>query len=310
MLCEDVPPASANDGVAAALNVLAVMRRDGRRLSQLARCFVPVPQALQAFAEAARFIDDPQLASRYREAATRNADFLLTTQFADGRLRRTWRRGHSGAAAFLEDYGALICGLLDLYAVDFDNGWFAAAARLAEQMIADFADPAGGFYDSAAEARDLVVRPKDLQDNATPSGSSLASHALLRLFSYTDNAGYRDRAQVALAQVTPTVRQFPTAFGRWLCVADLLTHPPKQVALSFADDTETVQAMLYVINAGFRPDLALAASIYPPTDSSPALLADRPLKDGRSTAYVCENFVCKQPVTSPEQLAAQLGSTA
>ena len=262
--------------------------------------------ALQAFAEAARYIDDAQLASEFLEVATRSADFLLTAQRSGGQLRRTWRRGNAGGSAFLEDYAALICGLLALYEADFNNRWFTAASELAKRMITQFSHQDGGFFDTPADVQGLLLRPRDLQDNATPSGSALASHALLRLASYTDQIQYGAKADAALSQVTDAIRQFPTAFGRWLTVADLLLHPPRQVALVYSGYFQEIQPMLDVVNSRFRPDLALTASGFPPPDSAPALLADRTAEEGLPTAYVCESFVCKLPVNTPAQLAQQL----
>ncbi len=178
--------------------------------------------------------------------------------------------------------------------------------QLAQQMVAEFADPAGGFFDTPATGESLLLRPKDLQDNATPSGSALASLALLRLAPLANPSNYRDRAESALAQVIPALRQYPTAFGEWLTVADALLHSEKQVALVYASDPVEMAPLLDVVNSSFRPDVALAAGRYPPSESAPPLLADRTLKDGRATAYVCENFVCKLPVNSPTELEEQL----
>ncbi len=262
--------------------------------------------ALQTFAEAAGCIDDAELASQYLVVTTRNAGFLLQNLQAGRYLRRTWRAGDSAGTGFLEDYAALICGLLALYEAEFENRWFSAASQLGEQMIAEFDDAAGGFFDTPASGEPLLLRPKDLQDNATPSGSALAGLALLRLAALTGHGEYRDRAANALAQVVPALRQYPTAFGEWLTVADTLLHEEKQVALVYGAEAAELRPLLEVLKARFRPGLALAASRYPPPVEAPALLADRLLKEGRATAYVCEQFVCKLPVNSPQELEQQL----
>jgi hypothetical protein len=151
---------------------------------------------LSAFAEAARAMGRGAPASSpYYQAARRNADFLLTQLRPDGRLRRTWRAGQSSPEVFLEDYAALILGLLDLYETDFDNRWFSAAQELADEMIARFNDPDGGFFDTPSDGEPLLIRPKDVQDNATPCGNSLAVEALLRLSALTERAEIRTKAE-------------------------------------------------------------------------------------------------------------------
>jgi uncharacterized protein len=261
---------------------------------------------LRAFAEAARFLDDPEKAGEYLRVATRSAGFMLAELRPDNLLRRSWRLGKVGHAAFLEDYAACICGLLDLYQADFNNAWFAAAESLADEVVERFADPAGGFFDSATDAEPLLVRPKDLQDNATPSGSALATEALLKLAALTDRGDLRDVAELALSRAAEAVRRFPAAFGHWLNAADFALSPVTQIAVVFKDATEEKQDLLKVVNRQYRPNSVLAASLQPAPKDAPALLAERTLKQGKNTAYVCERFVCRQPVNTPEELSRQL----
>ena len=261
---------------------------------------------LHAFAEAARSIDDRQKASDYLILATRSADFLLNTLYADGRLHRSWRNGRVTDEVFLEDYAALTIGLLELYQTDFNNRWFSTAQKLADEMIARFFDPAGGFFDTPSDSENLLMRPKDIQDNATPSGNALACEALLKLAAFTDKGEYRDLAEKSLRLVVNHALRYPTAFARWLSAADRALDNGRQVAVMFDAKADETQALLNVIRSEYRPNIVVAASAYPPPNDAPTLLADRPLKDGKPTAYVCEHFICKQPVTTPEELQAQI----
>ena len=261
---------------------------------------------LHAFAEASRFIDDRQKASDYLILATRSADFLLKTLYVDGKLHRSWRNGKATNEVFLDDYAALIIGLLELYQTDFNNRWFATAQKLAEEMITRFSDPAGGFFDTPSDSRNLLIRPKDIQDNATPSGNALACEALLKLAAFTDKGEYRDLAEKALSLVTNPALRYPTAFARWLSAADLALNNGQQIAVVFDAKANDAQSLLNVIRSEYRPNSVVAASAYPPSDNTPALLFDRTLKNGKATAYVCEHFVCNRPVTTPEELQAQL----
>lgn len=259
---------------------------------------------LAAFAEAARsnILVNKYTSSNYLELAMRNADFILSALRPDGRLRRAWREGQTSGPAFLEDYAALSLGLLELYQTDFNPRWFAAAQELADEMITRFSDPAGGFFDTPADAKSLLIRPKDIQDNATPSGNALAAEALLKLSAFTEKSSYRETAEHALGLVAQAAIRYPQAFARWLQSASFARGPVKQVALAGALDDPSTQAMLAEIRSAYHPNLIVAASAYPPPSGSPALLNDRPLVNGKPAAYVCEGFTCQRPVTTVEEL--------
>ncbi len=261
---------------------------------------------LEAFAEAARFIDEPALRRAYLEIAERNAAFLLDHLRVDGKLRRTYRAGKRGSVVFLEDYASLICGLLALYQTDFNNRWFVTAFELADEMMASFQDPKGGFFDTPSSGAALLLRPQDLQDNATPSGNALACGALLKLASLTGRGEYRDRAEACLARVADSMLRFPTAFGRWLSAADYALSDGREIALLYPDGLDQARPLLDVVDAEYRPNIVVAASASPPPPEAPALLTDRPLLDQKPTAYVCEHFVCQLPVNAPEALHEQL----
>ncbi len=262
---------------------------------------------LRAFSAASKVVDDKQRASQYLEMATRNADFLLSSLRPNGNLRRSWRDGQTSSEVFLEDYASLILGLLELYQTDFNNRWFIAARELCDEMIERFADENGGFFDSPSDGKQLLVRPKDLQDNALPSGNSLACEALLQLTDFTGNGNYRDLAEKSLRHVSETALRYPTAFARWLSAADYSLANVKQVAILYEAEDKDAQSFLDAIRAEFRPNLIMAASTYPPPKEAPALLKERPMVDGKATAYVCENFVCKLPVVgSRQELLKQL----
>ena len=253
---------------------------------------------LRTFAEAGRVLGN----QHYQRLADRNADFLLTALCLGGSLRRAWRKGQVAEEVFLEDYAALILGLLELYQSDFNLRWFREAINLAQEMLERFSDPAGGFFDTPTGTPDLLIRPKDLQDNATPSGNALAAEALLRLAALDEKPDWREFAERSLRLVAGLAPNYPTAFAHWLGVADFSLSRVKQVALIGEPADANTQAFLAEIFRDYRPNTVWAAAPYPPQQNSPAILANRPLKDGKTTAYVCENFVCQMPVTTVEEL--------
>ena len=243
----------------------------------------------------------------YYKLATRNAEFLLNflRPNPSGKLKHSWRDGKTTEEVFLEDYAALILGLLELYQTDFNNKWFISAKELADEMIELFHDPNGGFFDTSKDGEVLLLRPKDVQDNATPSGNALACEALLKLAAFTDEGKYRDLAEKALSLVVEMSMRYPTAFGRWLSAADFALGKVKQVAVVYEEDAsgrDNASELTHNVQSAFRPNLIIAASPYPPSKDAPALLLERPLKNGEATVYVCEGFVCRNPVTTTAEL--------
>jgi hypothetical protein len=238
----------------------------------------------------------------YYLLATRNAEFLLGELRPDGKLKHSWRDGKTTNEVFLEDYAALILGLLELYQTDFNNKWFTSAKELVDEMIQLFNDPNGGFFDTSKDGEVLLLRPKDLQDNATPSGNALACEALLKLAEFTGEGKYSDLAEEALRFVVGMAARYPTAFGKWLSAADMALGNVKQVAVLYEAGDEDASRLIRMVQSQFRPNVIIAASSHPPPDEAPALLKDRPLKEGKATVYVCEGFVCKNPVTSIAEL--------
>jgi uncharacterized protein YyaL (SSP411 family) len=234
--------------------------------------------------------------------ATRNAKFLLDALgYPD--LRHAWNDGLLSQEGFLEDYASLILGLLQLYPCDFDPTWYQAARTLTEAMLRHFYDPQHGFFDTPS-AEGLPFRPRQVQDNATPSGSALAVTALLRMSALEGKTEWRAIAERSIEQQAALIARYPHAFGQWLLAADLALTPSQEIALlgrSFQD----LHPLLQTMRQGWYPYAVIAASAFPPSPESPALLHDRPLQDVAS-AYVCHHFVCERPVSTPEELHALL----
>jgi len=257
---------------------------------------------LIAFAEAGRYLMRPD----YLALARQNAEFLLRELHPGDRLLRSWRGGRAEHNGYLEDYAAMILGLLALYQSDSDVRWYAEGERLAVEMIAHFRDPAAGFFDTRDDHERLVIRPKDLQDNATPSGNALAALALLQLAAYSGIGEWRSLAETMLGSVQGTASRYPTSFAQWLCATNFALAEGKEIAIVADARPQGAEELITLLWSQWRPFDVVAISSYPPNESAPALLADRPLMGGRPTAYVCKNFVCELPVNTPEELAGLL----
>ncbi len=265
----------------------------------------------------------------YLQTAVNNAEFVLREMYRAPGAGEAARLMHTGkevlveepmhpaqrAAAFrvapipgfLEDYAAYADGLLRLYEATFERRWLEAARALADAILERFSDPNGGFFSTAADAERLIERPKDIMDNATPSGNSVALEALLRLAILTGEERYRGPAVYALQQLGEMAAQHPQAFGRLLCALDLLVGPSQELAVVGAREDPGTQALLAVARESYYPNLLLALS--DPSDPLPddlPLLESRAMQDGRPTAYLCENYACQQPTSDPQTLLAQL----
>ena len=251
---------------------------------------------------------DAARGARYRAIAERAADALLAgLRGPDGRLRRSWKDGRAMHDAVLEDEATLASGLLALYEATFDERWFVAARERADAMLARFSDPDGGFFDTAEDAEALVVRPRSLQDGATPSGNATAAAVLLRLAAWTGDAAYRDAAARTLALVGPLAGRHPTAFAQWLIAMDLAHAGLAEIAIVGDPADPETAALIHVAFATFRPRQVVAVSADPRASEIPLLQARFAL-EGRPTAFVCHDFACRQPVTEPEALAALLSA--
>ncbi|MCE9515485.1 MAG: thioredoxin domain-containing protein [Mycobacterium sp.] len=258
--------------------------------------------AITALTEAGVALDDPRLL----DAAQRCARGVVALHLVDGRLRRASLGGRAGqSAAILEDYAMLATGLLSLHQLTGELSWLTTATGLIDVALAHFADPdrPGRWYDAADDAEQLMVRPADPVDGATPSGASSIAEALLTAAHLVDadRAGrYSEAAAEALLAASPLLARAPRSAGHWLAVAEAAVRGPLQVAVSTAGGHSDLLAVARRIAPGG------AVVVGGEVDSMP-LLAGRGRINGADAAYICRGQVCDLPVTGPEELAAALG---
>jgi uncharacterized protein YyaL (SSP411 family) len=262
---------------------------------------------LHSFAEAGRATGRAE----WTAAADRCADFLLAELRRGGRLLRTWKDGRAKIDAFLEDHALLADALLALYEATFEPRRLEQARALADAMLERFWDDEEGvFYDTAVDAEKLVVRPRDIFDNATPSGNSVAVSVLLKLGRLLGEPRYADAGRRALESLADVMARVPMGFGHLLCAADFEVAPPREVAFVGRPGDPETDALTRVVSRAWLPNLVVALGR--PEDASAAipLLRGRTLVDGRPAAYVCERYACRMPVTEPAELARELGLEA
>ena len=263
---------------------------------------------LRSFAEAGAALGR----SDYLDAASRNADFLLTAMRGPGgRLLRTWRNGEAKLNGYLEDYACLADGLLALHEGTLEPRWLQEAVTVADGMIALFWDDGvGGFYDTGSDHETLVIRPRDVFDNAQPCGGSVACDVLLRLGVITGNDDYSAKGATPLRAMQQLLGRAPAATGHWLGALDFYVSLPREIVIVGPTDDQGTMAMLEEVSTRFMPNRVLVGvgdPANPPVMDSP-LLEQRVMQAGQPTAYVCENYACQLPVTDAAALAAQLDS--
>jgi len=258
---------------------------------------------LAAFAEASWVLDRPD----YLDMAQRNADFLLRELVReDYRLWHSWRDGKPQVEGFLEDYTNLAEGLVTLYQADFDVRWYRAAEGLVKTMLEHFRGADGLFYDTSDYHEDLIARPRELQDMATPSGNAMAVMVLLELGDLAMNQEYSNIATANLQRVQPLMRQYPLGFSQWLCALMYALSPTREIAIVGDPQQEQTRALLDVCRRGFRPHQVVAMSSPEGDGQSVPLSESRPQVRGQPTAYVCIESTCRPPVVDPVVLEALL----
>jgi uncharacterized protein YyaL (SSP411 family) len=262
---------------------------------------------IAALAEGGRVLAD----ERYIDAAARAAAFILDRmRRSDGRLLHTFKDGSAKLDAYLDDYASLIDGLTRLYESTGTPRWIESALDLAAIMIDEFGDTEqGGFYFTGRRHETLIARQKDIHDNATPSGSGLAATALLRLGALSGRGDLTRAGKEALEAIASVLEREPAACGQSLIALDFLLSKVTEFAVIAGDDRAETRAVLESIASSFRPHCVVAPATPEQASSlsgKVALLVDRPLRDRRTTTYVCENFTCQAPVVGVEGLEESL----
>ncbi|HEV2527298.1 MAG TPA: thioredoxin domain-containing protein [Thermomicrobiales bacterium] len=260
---------------------------------------------LHAMSRTARILDRADAL----QAAKASGAFLTGAMRSDATLHRSWKDGTARGDGFLEDYASVAYGLISLYEATFERRWVEAAIDLTDEALRRFADPDSGlFFDTSPDHDRLLVRPRELQDSATPTGNSLLADTLLRLHRLTGRDGYRQHATGILRSMAEPLRQSPLGFGRMLGVASDYLSPAREIVLA-GDRADDAFAALHAVSFGtYLPATvrAWAAPADPAVEHLIPLTADRPAKDGRPTAYVCVDQTCSLPVVTPEELTSLL----
>jgi uncharacterized protein YyaL (SSP411 family) len=266
-----------------------------------------------AFARAYQVLED----KNYLEASARAASFVLTRMYnsVDGTLRRRFRDGEAKHEAHLDDYAFLAEGLIELYEASFDVSWLEHAIALTGKQIELFWDgEGGGFFDTTGKDPSILVRMKERYDGAEPAGNSIAAMNLLRLAEFTGRSEWREKAEAAIAAAGAILRKHPSVMPRMVCALDRRMNGGMQIVVAGNDVDPLTQQLLKEVYARYLPDkiliLADGSGGFARLSASNQSLKAFPTDAGRAAAYVCEAFVCRQPVSDPGELGRMLTAQA
>ncbi len=260
---------------------------------------------LSAFAEAYQLLQDPL----YLEDIQRTVDFLKTRLYKEGELRSVYKDGVGKLTAYLDDYAFLVRGLIDIYEATFEQRYLDWALELHTTMIEQFWDTAdGGFFFTAKNHEPLITRPKSVHDHSIPSGNSVATQNLLWFYYYTDEERYLRQAEQLLRALRTPMEENPFAYGNLLCALDFYLQTPKEIVIIGKREGTETQKMLKTIYRHYIPNRVV--TVVPPDQieklNHSSLLKGKEQINNQTTAYLCQNFTCSQPLTSAEELEKAL----
>jgi len=240
---------------------------------------------------------------KYIEAARRSAEFILSTLHKNGRLMRYYRDGQVVEKAFLDDYAFTTMGMLDLYEATFDVKWLIEAKSLSNQMIELFADAEiGGFFLAGKDSEKLIARTKPGSDGAIPSGNSVAALVLLKFGRLTMDPHFTEMGDKVLETFSQQLEQLPAYSSAMLRALDFRLGPTQEIIIAGNADAPDVKQMLKLIHSTFLPNAVVLLHEPDKADSAlyntAAFIKNQTAINGKATAYVCENYVCKKPVNN------------
>jgi uncharacterized protein YyaL (SSP411 family) len=258
---------------------------------------------IEAFAAAGAVLQEPC----YSAAACRAADFIHQhIRRSEGRLHHTWRRGVGKGEAFLDDYAYLACALVTLYESTGRGLYLQWSLELIEVVLARFGDKkGGGFFYTADDHEQLLVRNKEFADNAVPSGNAMAALALTKLAKLTGREEYRIAAESTLQASVELMQRFPSGSAQMLQVVDLFLGPTYEFVYA-ETQRDAANKALVDLQRRFLPRKVLAYLDSDPVTPLVDLLTGKsPIAD-EPTLYICEDFTCQEPVHGEARISQAL----
>ncbi len=263
---------------------------------------------ISALARAGQALDN----TGYIDAAETAAGFILDVlATSDGRLLHRHRNGASGIPGNVDDYAFMIAALLDLYEATFNVHYLEIAIRLQAVLDEHFRDAeSGGYYFTADDSEQLLIRSKQIYDGAVPSGNSVAALNLVRLGRITGNPAYEETTAALLRSFARQVKAAPTGHSLLLCAVDFAVGASYEVVIAGDRDAPDTRKMLAALRAVYHPNKVVL--LHPIGDAEAEIvgiapfLAAQTALNGQATAYVCRNYACQLPTNEIKVMLAAL----
>ncbi|PTM57806.1 hypothetical protein C8J48_0368 [Desmospora activa DSM 45169] len=258
---------------------------------------------IAALARGARVLQDES----YRQAAEKAVQFILASlRREDGRLLARYRDGEAAVLAYVDDYANFVWGLLEMYDATFSPSYLDHALTLSQAMLTLFSDEEeGGLFFYGNDAEQLLARHKEAYDGAMPSGNAVAAYNLMRIAHITGSPEWMEQADRQLKSFAGTIRRAPLAFSFFLIAVQMAMGTTREIVIAGSDGDEKTEAMLHEVQTAYLPEAVL---IYRSKETADVIARLAPFTveqtavNGKATAYICENFACRQPVTSLAEL--------
>jgi uncharacterized protein len=249
----------------------------------------------------------------YQTAAAANGEFLVTSMMDGAYLKHTWKDGKAKIEGFLDDYALVIDGLVNLHLATFLGKWLKQAIQMTKIMVDEFWDESHGmWFDTSKRHPSLFIRPSSSYDNAVPSGASAATLALLKIARLTGKADLERIATRSLQGVTEVITRYPLGFCNWLCAVDFYTSISQEIVIiGHRQNDSNTQELMRILSGFWLPNKVAVA--FDPSDPIPItglpLLEGKTMINGQPTIYICENYSCDKPISSPNVLRSRLSET-
>ena len=258
---------------------------------------------IAALAMGARVLGDES----YLQAARQAADFVKENlRRPDGRLLARYREGESEYLAYAADYAYFIWGLIELYEAGFDSHYLALALELSEDLNKYFGDQKeGGFFFYGLDAEQLLARPKEGYDGAMPSYNAVAALNFMRLARLSSDLSWQEKAQQAMDYFAAEIQEYPTAHSFWLLAVIFQIYPGSEVVVAAESKNQATSEMLKLLNSRYNPHRLIILNESKTSEilgSRAPYLQHMPGIEGKLTAYICENFTCREPLVGMDEL--------
>ncbi|MBO8162912.1 MAG: thioredoxin domain-containing protein [Brevibacillus sp.] len=260
---------------------------------------------IAALAKGAQVLGD----ERFRQAAEKAVRFIFSNlRREDGRLLARFRDGEAAYLGYVDDYAFLIWGLIELYQATFERSYLEVALTLQDDLLRLFWDDAeGGLYFYGSDAEQLIARPKEVYDGATPSGNGVSAYNMLRLYHLTGRTDLAEKAEQLLHSYAGTINHYPPGYSFSLLALQAAVYGFRQIVIAGEREDEQTEALLSILDEGYHPlQTVILNDPRQPLADLAEHITDKTMREGRAAAYVCEHFTCQAPLIDPAELRTRL----